>query len=344
MEPFMHLAATTAAAVAAAAVIGTTGCLDPLVKDQPGASANLLPAGTVVPNAVDNLDLKVQLTLNDGLDDSAFTANKGVVRLGTGVSGGATNVGFWSFGPATQAPSPIYKFFQMTDAGLVPIAHPPLLDALPGDHGYGAIHEINQVVVTDAYNGELITTIDALADAIDLGLVNEPTPLILMPGMTMPGKYFVDCPVVLPNTTLDVGNMMTAAPETMYARGYTVTAFEFGGALGVQPIPAGGVLMPTSQVSYLREQFKNYDTTRPIFQATIPTVTPPPLMPNYTPLSVVVNVDLAPGVLASMITKDSDLFTRSSTGAITGTTNLVNTFQVTTSIQLLQLQFVDGMP
>ncbi len=330
----MHFAATTAA-VAAAVVIGTTGCLDPLVKDQPGASSHLLPAGTTVPKAVDNPDLKVQITLNDGLDDTAFAANMTVPR-GMGQSAGVVpGVRFWSFGPATQAPSPIYKFFQMTSSGLMPIAHPPLLDALPGDHGYGPIHGINQVVVTDTYNGELITTMDALADAIDLGLVNEPVPL----------KMFVDCPVVLPNTKLDVGGTtMQAAPETMYARGYTVTAFEFGGPLGVQPIPAGGVLMPTSQVSFLREPGKIYDTTRPIFQATIPTVMPPAAMPNYTPLSVVVNVDLAPTFPASTITKDSDLFTRSSTGAITGTTAAVTAFQVTTSIQLLQLQFMDGMP
>jgi len=330
----MHLAATTGAAVAAAVVIGTTGCLDPLVKDKPGASAHLLPAGTLVPSAIDNPDLKVQLTLNDGLDDAAFTMNAGVVPRGTGMSEGVP-VRFWSFGPATPAPSPIYKFFQMTGSGLMPIAHPPLLDALPGDHGYGPIHGINQVVVTDAYNGELITTMDALADAIDLGLVNEPVPL----------KMFVDCPVVLPSTKLDVGGTtLQALPETMYARGYTVTAFELGGALGVQPIPAGGVLMPTKQVSFLREPQKIYDTTRPIFQATIPTVMPPTAMPNYTPLSVVVNVDLAPNVTADTITKDSDLFIRSSTGAITGTTGNVAAFQVTTSIQLLQLQFTDGMP
>ena len=328
----MHIAATAAAWALA---MGTTGCLNPLVEDKPGASAHLLPAGTPVPSAIDNPDLKVQLTLNDGLDDAAFTANAGVVQRGTGMSGGAS-VRFWSFGPATQAPSPIYKFFKMTASGLSPIAHPPLLDALPGDHGYGPIHGINQVIVTDAYNGELITTMDALADAIDLGLVNEPVPI----------KMFVDCPVVLPNTKLDVGGTppQQALPETMYARGYTVTAFEFGGALEVQPIPAGGVLMPTNQVSFLREPGKIYDTTRPIFQATIPTVTPPTAMPNYTPLSVVVNVDLANGVTADTITKDSDLFVRSSTGAITGTQPGVAAFQVTTSIQLLQLQFTDGMP
>jgi len=335
----MHLAAAAAAVV----VIGTAGCLGPLVKDQPGASANLLPAGTPVPSAIDNPDLKVQITLNDGLDDAAFAANAGVVPRGTGVSGGSTTVRFWSFGPATQAPSPIYKFFKMTASGLTPIAHPPLLDALPGDHGYGPIHEINQVVVTDAYNGELITTIDALSDAIDLGLVNEPSPLILMPGMPMPGKYFVDCTVVLPNTKLEVGGtMLQALPETMYARGYTVTAFEFGGAFGVQPIPAGGVLMPTSQASFLRVPGGIYDTAHPVFQATIPTVMPPAAMPNYTPLSVVVNVDLVP--MAPAITSDDQLFKRSSTGAITGTQPAVAAFQVTSSIQLLQLQFTDGMP
>jgi hypothetical protein len=329
MEPFMR----TAAAAAVVVVMGTTGCrLKPLTKDKPGASSHLLPPGTVVPNAIDNLDLKVQITLNDGLDDAAFAMSGGVVPRGTGMSAGAP-VRFWSFGPVTRAPSPLYEFFQRTDAGLVPIDHPGLIDALPGDHGYGPLHGINQVVVTDAYDGELITTMAALADAIDLGLVEEPVPI----------KMFVDTPIVLPSAKLDVGGgNPQVVPETLYARGYTVTAFRFGGALGVQP--TGTTVLPVSQVSFLRDPGKIYDAAHPVFQATIPTMPPPPMVTNYTPLSVVVNVDMAPGTPASTITRDSELFTRSATGDITGTTAAVAGFQITTSIQLLQLQFTDGMP
>jgi len=331
MEPVMRIAAAVIATMVTAGI--TTGCrLDPLVKDKPGASSHLLPPGTAVPSAIDSPELTVQLTLNDGLDDAAFMMSGGVVPRRTGVSAGM-DVRFWSFGPATRAPSPIYELVRKTDAGMQRIDHPALLDALPGDHGYSPLHGINQVVVTDAYAGELITTMDALADAIDLGLVEEPVPL----------KMFVDSPVVLPSTKLDVGGAtLQALPETMFARGYTVTAFQLGGAFGVQP--TGPLVLPTSQVSFVREQLKgSYDASRPIFQATIPTMAPQ-MVTTYTPLSVVVNVDLAPGVLAADINEDKDLFIRAPTGEIMGTTNAVTALQITTSILLLQLQFTDGMP
>ena len=85
------------------------------------------------------------------------------------------------------------------------------------------------------------------------------------------------------------------------------------------------------------------DTTRPIFQATVPAA-PPTMKANYTALSVVVNVDLKPGVLASSITSDGDLFMRDQNGAITGTTDKVQTLQVTSSILVLPLQFAEDAP
>jgi len=330
MEQIMRIAAAATAIMVTAGV--TAGCLDPLAEDKPGASSHLLPAGTPVPDAIGNPDLRVQITLNDGLDDAAFTMSGGVVPRGMGMSAGVP-VRFWSFGPVTRAPSPIYVFLERTEAGLSPIDHPALLDAIPGDSGYSPLHGINQVVVTDAYAGELITTMEALADAIDLGLVEEPLPL----------KRFVDSPVVLPSTKLDIGGVdLQALPETMYAHGYTVQAFRFGGANGIQP--TGTLVLPVSQVSFLREVQKGaYDASQPIFQATIPTM-PPAMVTTYTPVSVVVNVDLAPLVLAANITQDSDLFLRGPTGEITGTTAAVANFQITSSLLLLQLQFQDGMP
>ncbi|HEX7842893.1 MAG TPA: hypothetical protein VF469_35710, partial [Kofleriaceae bacterium] len=102
-------------------------------------------------------------------------------------------------------------------------------------------------------------------------------------------------------------------------------------------------LLPTNQVSFLREQKQGtYDATRPIFQATIPT-SKPQTSANYTPVSVVVNVDLAPGTFATSIVKDDDLFMRSPTGAITGTTSAVLQFTVTGDSRDLQLQFGDGV-
>jgi len=324
MEPTMHIAT----AVAAALAMASAGCrLDPLVNDKPGASAHLLPAGTDVPSAALNPDLANQINLNDGVDDKALVAS-GAIPRGTGASGGAA-VKYWSFGPATRAPSPLYRFFARSEAGeLTPIDHPPLVDALPGDPGYSAVHTLSQVVVTADYHGELITTTSALADAVELGLVEEPIPV----------AAFVASPIVLPGTKLDVGGTPAVA-QTVYGRGYTVGMFELGGTLGVQP---GGTILPTSQVSFLRETgMAIYDATHPIFQATIPTA-PATGKASYTPLSVVVNVDMAPGT-ALGITSDDQLFTRSM-GAITSSKGGVVQFQITTAILMLQLQFADGAP
>lgn len=324
----MHIA--TAAGLALA--IATSGCrLDPLVKDTPGASAHLLPEGSDVPSAATNPELTNQINLNDGIDDKALVASGGIIPRGTGSSAGA-QVRYWSFGPTTRAPSPLYKFFSRGDGGeLVPLAHPPLVDALPGDAGYSALHSVNQVVVTASYAGQLITTANALADAIELGIIEEPVPT----------GTFVASPIVLAGTPLDVGGATPTLPEVVYGRGYVVGAFELGGPLGIQPI---GGLVPTSQVSFLREMGKAaFDAGRPIFQAVIPTAPPADRTANYTPIGVVVDVDLAENVTAASITSDGDLFTRTA-GAISATTPKVASFQVTGAFLMLPLQFKDGAP
>lgn len=312
-----------------------TGCrLDPLVDDIPGASGHIFPAGATIPDAADSPEAANQITLNDGIDDKVLTINNGVIPRGTGQSGGAA-VRYWSFGLANRAPSPLYRFFSRTEAGeLIPVDHAPMIESIPGERSYNPLHAINQVVVTAAYKGELITTAEALADAIDLGLVEEPVPT----------GDFIAGPIVLLGTKLEVSSKPTVAPaqaEVVYGHGYRVGMFQLGGARGVQP--TGGFL-PTNQVSFLRESNKpSYDTTRPIFQATIPAAPPTTDTANYTPLSVVVNVDLK--VAASSIDKDADLFTRDpGTGAIVGTTSVVQQIQITSSILVLPIQFAEDVP
>jgi hypothetical protein len=322
MPPIMHLFAAGLAAL-------TVGCgLDPLVKDTPGASAHLLPKGATVPSVADNAELANQIVLNDGVDEKLLMGTGGAIPRGTGSSAGDT-VRYWSFGAATRAPSPLYVFVEDTGAGRSPIDHPALVDALPGDRGYSAIHAINQVVVTAAYAGQRITTIDALADAIDLGLIHIPEPT----------GTFVASPIVAPGTSLDVGGAGPAQPETVYGRGYAVAMFRLGGARGVQP---GSVLIPTSQVAFVREARQAAYAPRPIFQAKIPAA-PATTTATYTPLCAVVKVDLAPGTTAASITDDVQLFERSG-GAITSSTDVVARFEVTGDLLLLPLQFTEGAP
>lgn len=308
-------------------LMALTACLDPLVEDRPGASSHLLPEGAAVPSALDNPDLTTQLALNDGIDDRAY-ATAGRITRARGASADAA-VSYWSFGPATRAPSPLYQLYDA--AG--PLAdHPPWVDALPGDPGYGAVHTLVRVDVTAAYRGEQITSVEAMSDALDLGLIEVPVPL----------GVFVASPLVLPGTKLavsdDPADYVIAA--TVFGRGHAIGLFRFGGDRGVQP---GSQLLPTNQVSLVRTaKGGSYDASKPIFQAQIPAA-PAAGQVTYTPLSVVVNVDVTDDSLAG-INRDSDLFTRNANGQITGTTDRVKTFAVTTTLVLWQLQFAEGAP
>ena len=84
-----------------------------------------------------------------------------------------------------------------------------------------------------------------------------------------------------------------------------------------------------------------YDTTRPIFQATLPDTPGAPARP-YTPVSERVDVDLAEGVAPAEITDDAQLFVRTPGGAIEASKATVAGFQVTSSIELLPLQRMAG--
>lgn len=317
----------------AAAAVATAACqLDPLVSDMPGASANILPSNATIKTADQNPNLLTQLILNDHLDTTALAMNANIIKRGSGQSSGS-QVMYWAFGQTDVAPAPIYIFgtgaptspaFQKND-------HLPLVEAVPGDSGYNPLHAIYNVAVTDRYHGEKITTTGALADAIAIGLVAKPVAT----------RVFVNFPIVRPGLRLEVGGSNgTVASSRLYGDGYIVDGFQLGGKYSMQPNPVG--LLPTSQVSFLREpQQGAYDATRPIFQATIPT-SPPQMVANYTPVSIVVNVDVAMGAAAT-ITSDSQLFTRSATGAITGSNAGVLQFTVTTTALDLQLQFEDGV-
>jgi hypothetical protein len=324
----MHVALAVIAMIVA-------GCrLDPLVEDDPGVSVNLLPRGTQVRSVTSNAELSNQIRLNDGIDDDTLAEGMNVIPRGTGQAG--KTVHYWSFGPATRAPAALYEFVRDPASGLPPIDHPPLADTIPGDGGYSPLHILFRVEVTADYDGELITTTAGLEDAIHLGLVKEPTST----------KTFVASPIVLPGTRLQVGDTPSGAVDgqVVYARGYVVSMFRFGGTLGIQPT---GGLLPTRQVSFLREAGKlTYDATYPVFQATTPIDPPDPVtMSNtYSALSVVINVDLKATVMLTDITRDDQLYVRDAEGEIMSLTGNVVRADITTSALLLPLQFEAGKP
>lgn len=315
----------------------------------PGGPRFVLPPDAVVPSTADSLELQTQIQFNDGLVDATLAANNGVIIRGTGKSNGAT-VRYWHFGPfvidSFSVLAPVYIFGTVDTAGVfTPLPdHLPMLDTLPGDLRYSAIRRVLNVPVTDAYAGEKITSLDALTEALQLGLVEDPI---------VEGTW-INMPIVPPGTKLEVGGADPTLPaQKVYARGYLADAFELGTSVGRQPLRLG--IVDVRQASSLLTGVATgtppiLPTTpdaQPVFQVTIPTVPPvlTPPAPNYSPLCQDVTVRLATGVQPSDITSDTDLFRRAANGTMNGyRPDNVASYTVGTVVNNIQIQFTEGLP
>jgi hypothetical protein len=327
--------------------------LHPLVSDVPpdgppgdGAATSLLPPGTIVPGISTNTALVDQIRINEGLTYATLMTNGGIVTRTAGKSAGAT-VEYWNFGSATLETNgiavlaPLYVFGTENGSAFTPsTTHPPLIDTICGDTRYSPFRRVIDVPFTDTYAGQLITSLDALDDAVNLGIVGTPTP----------DGTWINMPVVLPGLLLEVGSDVPPLPtQQVYGEGYLVDVFELGTSLGRQPLKSGQV--PVGQASSLMTGVASGSgvlSTTPdpslVFQYAIPT-TAPTTTPNYSPVATTVTVQLADGVAPSAITSDGDLFVRNSSGAVTGyyVANVAG-YTVTTTTSNMQLQFTEGSP
>jgi hypothetical protein len=344
--------------VAVFILLGACHLLDPRVSDvtidappsPPDAASDVftpvfvLPPGSAVPSIAERPELVSQIAIFDGLNDTTLATASGVVMLSSGKAA-ATTVKFWSFGTVPVIDGVISAsllYVLADDAGgvLTPRTdHPWLLDSIPGDARYSAIRRIVYVPVTASYAGERITSVDALAEAIELGLVGEPTP----------AGVWRDMPVVPLGTRLDVGaSVAPLAATEVYARGYRTVAFPLG-----VPQPYRNNTIPMGQESRLLSGvatgmppvLTTVLDAQPVFQYGIPAA-PPTITFNYTPVVTELDVRLASGVDPSTISSDLQLFKRAaSNGAITGQyTDAVDSYTVTTIYSNKQIQFQDGAP
>jgi hypothetical protein len=319
----------------------------PLGVDTP-VETYLLPPTANVPSIATNLELVNQIKSNDGLADATLMTNMGVVVRGTGKAGGAT-VRFWNFGPTPvqdgfTVGALIYVFGKFEDTTFVPLAnHPPLLDTICGDPRYSALRRVFNVPVTASYQGEKITSMLALAEALEKGLVEEP----------VTDATWMNMPVVPPDTRLELGGAAEPMAATkVYARGYQVDVFELGTSVfGRQPYRNN--IIPIAQASGLQSGVASgTPPTLPVavdaqlvFQFA-PPMAAPGMTLNYSPVTNDVTVRLATGIAPSAISNDSDLFRRNAmTGAITSfVVGNVDNFTIQTTVNNLQLQFMEGMP
>lgn len=313
--------------------------------DSPPGPKYVLPPTANVPPVSDDAELTSQIRIFDGLSDSALAMNGGVLARSTGKAGGAT-VRFWSFGAAKiidgfVASSQLYVIADPDGAGgYIPRSeHPWLIDSIPGDAGYSAIRRVIYVPTTTSYHGERITSIEALAEAIDLGLVGEP----------VPAGTWRNMPVVASGTKLEVSTTVPPAPATeVYARGHRVELFPLGGSLGIQPLRNGSPIagqearLLSGVAAGTPPALPTTLDAQPVFQYGVP-ATAPTTTPNYSPIVTELDVRLANGIAPATVLGDAQMFVRATNGSISAyLTDTVASYTTTTTVSNKQIQFVDG--
>lgn len=183
-----------------------------MVSDEVPPRGLVLPAGSDVPAAADDPALEAQIAANDGVD--------GEVPLLAGFAGGGPTA-YWDFGDAPSFAAPLWVLVRKdADGDLTPIEHPTIAQVIPGQPRYSPYWAVSFAEVTDAYDGEIIPSLEALQEAQDLGLVSAP----------VDQGVVVNCPVVAGDVTLEVGGgAPPLAPSTLlYWAGHAVPYYDFG--------------------------------------------------------------------------------------------------------------------
>lgn len=216
------------ARAALAIACGLAGCLGPQVGDDPGPSGYVVPADTPVPTVEDDQpDLAARIAEHDGVD--------GFVPLETAFADDAV-VRVWDLGPAPAVAAPLFVLIRRSGDEVIPLPHPGIVGAVPGDPGYSPFRIVFHLEVTDRYDGELITAVAGLAEAQRRGLIGAPVARGLA----------VDCPIVAPDVRVDVGPGAPAvAPaQRFFHDGHTVAYLDFG------PVPLQGTIHVRTAVRY----------------------------------------------------------------------------------------------
>jgi hypothetical protein len=200
-----------ARALACTLACSAVACLDTRGREPVGYSPHVLPRSAVVRDVADNEVLAKRIGMNDAVD--------ALVPLQTGYVAGR-EVQYWDFGTASASAEPVWLFRRHGAGGMPePVDHPDLIDSVPGDMSYSPVRVPYLVYVTAAYRGERITSVQALEDAIDVGLLEEPEST----------EAAVNWPVVLADTRLELGGgQAPLAPEPAYYRGVAVTQLKLG--------------------------------------------------------------------------------------------------------------------
>jgi hypothetical protein len=155
---------------AAALALGalSTGCLDAQASDRAGYSEHVLAAETPVPRASKDAVFARRIEIGDNVTGS--------VPLKSAYAEGET-VRYWELGAAKGSTVPAYQLMECAADG-TPVAgseleHPLIVDSVPGDADYTQLWAVLPVCITTLYRGEVLSSVSALNDAVEMGLVGE---------------------------------------------------------------------------------------------------------------------------------------------------------------------------
>ncbi|MBT9556122.1 MAG: hypothetical protein IV100_08845 [Myxococcales bacterium] len=203
--PFPSLRAT---GVALATTL-LTGCLDPLVDDTVPKVAVTFPAPEEVPDIDSKPAWLAAIDAGDQLE-------RRIVRRSA--FAGGKRIWYWNVGFVDGSTLPLYALVEKgADGTTTALPHPYIVDAIPGDPGYTPIWTIHFVPVTDLWAGEAITSVAALQDAQEAGLVGEPEDTGLIG----------DCLIVHPDVVLETRDGDVPAGRAYY-RGVKVPLHGLG--------------------------------------------------------------------------------------------------------------------
>ena len=286
------------------------GCVDPLISDEFGHSARILPPDSTVPPIEDNAGLAARIRDGDGLDVTDPIPRR------RGFADGR-EVFFWDFGTVLTEAIPFYFLERCDDAGnplrgadAPPVPdHPPIANTAPGDADYSPFWRIHPVCVTERWAGERFPDLAALDDGVTIGLVSAPTPTAL----------WVNCPLVLAEARLEVGGEVepVAPTDTAYYAGHALRRYSFAyGTLPTDELGVTSIALTPAAVFSLRRG-RDSDPVQVVFEEskTIPSGAGA-MMPNpaYRDLLVFWDVVIADGADLAQLTSEGSLFSTDASG------------------------------
>jgi hypothetical protein len=212
--------------LSAVCTLALCACLEQ-AREIPGYSVQVLPAGSRVPRAENDELLAKQIA-------TGTSARGPEVSLLTGYAGGR-EILYWDLGTASDSAKPIW----MLTRGGKPLTHFPIVDSLPGDSSYGPMRVLFTAEVTAQYDGELLTSLAALEDAVELGLVREPKR----------EGTFVSYPIVPRDLVLLRPDEPPIEPRELYAKGVIAHYLPLS-----MPAPLKGPSAPSATAYLLQRQ------------------------------------------------------------------------------------------